>query len=218
MSKRPSWRDAADEDEQPSVARPKKKPAWQMEQSDEEGERGDEQEQEKSAQPSVAERLLAEAAAFAARAASTNPETAADADVSVSAARDEDSQAANGEDREAALRKQLIASQQAETAPRGGTTNLASSPGKSPAVGPAHPQRSPAREANSLEDIGSRTVDCFEKESKLGEGQYGAVYKARDKVTGEFVALKKVKMERCVPAPLCSAVLVGKPPRVRWSY
>jgi hypothetical protein len=217
MSKRPSWRDAADEDEQTSDARAKKKPAWQMEQSDEEGEHGDAQEQEKPVQPSVAERLLAEAAAFAAHTAGTSPEAAADADGAVAAAREESADA-NGEDREAALRKQLIASQQAETTSRSGTAASTNSPGESPATGSTHPQRSPAREANSLEDIGSRTVDCFEKESKLGEGQYGAVYKARDKVTGEIVALKKVKMERCVPAPLCSLVLAGKPPRVRWAY
>ena len=50
MSKRPSWRDATDDYEegevreraveQPPVARPKKKPAWQLEESDdEEGDR-----------------------------------------------------------------------------------------------------------------------------------------------------------------------------------
>lgn len=40
-----------------------------------------------------------------------------------------------------------------------------------------------------------RSVDDFEKLSKLGEGTYGVVYKARNKRTGEIVALKKVKMD-----------------------
>ena len=126
-------------------------------------------EQAKPAQPSVADRLLAEAAAFAARATGGSAETACDADENGAA---EGGGASNsGEDREAALRKQLIDSQQVEAAPRGGAAAPSSSPGESP----AQPHRSPAREANSLEDIGSRTVDCFEK-VKLGEGQYGAVY------------------------------------------
>eukprot|EP01043_Picozoa_sp_COSAG02_P047480 COSAG02_NODE_4556_length_5219_cov_3.546094_8_plen_184_part_00 len=179
-----------------------------MEDSDEEGGDGGAQEPEKSAQLSVADRLLAEAAAFAARTAGNSAETAVDDGECAGA--QADSAHASGEDREAELRKQLLAGQQVDAAPRGGTAALASSPGESPATEPVLPQLSPAREANSLEDIGSRTVDCFEKESKLGEGQYGAVYKARDKVTGEFVALKKVKMERCASAPPRSIVLAGE--------
>jgi hypothetical protein len=216
MSKRPSWRDADDEEDEPAAAaaaaRPaKKKPAWQMEESDEEADGGSALAAEKPGQPSVADRLLAEAAAFAARAAGTG---APDGSSGTAAEGDADG---SGDEREAALREQLIASQQTEAAPRGGATASSSSPGESPAgAPPAQLQRSPAREANSLEGIGSRTVDCFEKESKLGEGQYGAVYKARDKVTGEIVALKKVKMERCarlchfapVSASLCSAALL----------
>ena len=34
----------------------------------------------------------------------------------------------------------------------------------------------------------------FEKIQEIGEGTYGTVYKARDKQTGEIVALKKVRM------------------------
>ncbi|KAJ0976983.1 hypothetical protein J5N97_012457 [Dioscorea zingiberensis] len=43
---------------------------------------------------------------------------------------------------------------------------------------------------------GCRSVDEFEKLNKINEGTYGVVYRARDRKTGEIVALKKVKMER----------------------
>jgi cell division cycle 2-like protein len=43
---------------------------------------------------------------------------------------------------------------------------------------------------------GCRNVDCYEKLNHIEEGTYGVVYRARDKQTGEIVALKKVKMVR----------------------
>ncbi|KAK4788506.1 hypothetical protein SAY86_019825 [Trapa natans] len=42
---------------------------------------------------------------------------------------------------------------------------------------------------------GSRGVDCFEKLEQVGEGTYGRVYMAREKITGEIVALKRIRME-----------------------
>lgn len=44
----------------------------------------------------------------------------------------------------------------------------------------------------------ARTADCmdrYEKKEKVGEGTYGVVYKAIDKITGEIVALKKTRLE-----------------------
>ncbi|KAM7537305.1 hypothetical protein Aperf_G00000064233 [Anoplocephala perfoliata] len=40
-----------------------------------------------------------------------------------------------------------------------------------------------------------RSVSDFEKLNRIGEGTYGIVYRARDSITGEIVALKKVRME-----------------------
>ncbi|KAJ3080264.1 hypothetical protein HK100_010193, partial [Physocladia obscura] len=40
-----------------------------------------------------------------------------------------------------------------------------------------------------------RSVDCYEKLNRIEEGSYGIVYRARDKQTGEIVALKKLKLE-----------------------
>ena len=38
-------------------------------------------------------------------------------------------------------------------------------------------------------------MDNFCKLEKIGEGTYGIVYKAKDKVTGKYVALKKIRIE-----------------------
>ncbi|KAK9060182.1 hypothetical protein SSX86_020886 [Deinandra increscens subsp. villosa] len=50
------------------------------------------------------------------------------------------------------------------------------------------------RSVNMLQ--GCRSVDEFERLNKIDEGTYGVVYRAKDKKTGEIVALKKVKMEK----------------------
>ncbi|KDP36429.1 hypothetical protein JCGZ_08698 [Jatropha curcas] len=42
---------------------------------------------------------------------------------------------------------------------------------------------------------GSRSVDCFEKLEQVGEGTYGQVYMAKERKTGEIVALKKIRMD-----------------------
>lgn len=43
---------------------------------------------------------------------------------------------------------------------------------------------------------GCRSVENYEKLNRIAEGTYGVVYRARDKRSGEVVALKRVKMER----------------------
>ncbi|XP_057416218.1 cyclin-dependent kinase G-2 isoform X2 [Lotus japonicus] len=56
------------------------------------------------------------------------------------------------------------------------------------------PPAAPQRTVNMLQ--GCRSVDEFERLNKIDEGTYGVVYRAKDKKTGEIVALKKVKMEK----------------------
>lgn len=37
--------------------------------------------------------------------------------------------------------------------------------------------------------------EVFQKVEKIGEGTYGVVYKARNKRTGQLVALKKIRLD-----------------------
>uniref|UniRef100_A0A1B6D7P7 Cyclin-dependent kinase 12 n=2 Tax=Clastoptera arizonana TaxID=38151 RepID=A0A1B6D7P7_9HEMI len=48
---------------------------------------------------------------------------------------------------------------------------------------------------SNVNDWGERCVDVFEVIAQIGEGTYGQVYKAKDRRTGELVALKKVRLE-----------------------
>ena len=46
-------------------------------------------------------------------------------------------------------------------------------------------------------------LSSFQKIEKIGEGTYGIVYKARDRKTGNLVALKKIRPEsenECIPS------------------
>jgi serine/threonine protein kinase len=41
----------------------------------------------------------------------------------------------------------------------------------------------------------TKSIKNFQKICKIGNGTYGVVYKALDQATGEYVAIKKVKMD-----------------------
>lgn len=41
----------------------------------------------------------------------------------------------------------------------------------------------------------SADMDAFQKVEKIGEGTYGVVYKAKNRETGQFVALKKIRLD-----------------------
>ncbi|XP_066413524.1 cyclin-dependent kinase 10 isoform X1 [Molothrus aeneus] len=82
----------------------------------------------------------------------------------------------------------------------------ASEPGPEPAPGPAEPELEPLRlrrlcgdgffEVPAADRLGRcRSVKEFEKLNRIGEGTYGIVYRARDTLTNETVALKKVRMD-----------------------
>jgi CTD kinase subunit alpha len=43
--------------------------------------------------------------------------------------------------------------------------------------------------------IREKGASMFERIGQVGEGTYGKVYKARNTLTGELVALKKIRME-----------------------
>jgi|EP01046_Picozoa_sp_COSAG06_P030044 serine/threonine protein kinase len=39
-------------------------------------------------------------------------------------------------------------------------------------------------------------MEAYQKLEKVGEGTYGVVYKAKNRETGDIVALKKIRLER----------------------
>lgn len=41
----------------------------------------------------------------------------------------------------------------------------------------------------------SMAMDVFQKVEKIGEGTYGVVYKAKNRQTGQLVALKKIRLD-----------------------
>jgi serine/threonine protein kinase len=38
-------------------------------------------------------------------------------------------------------------------------------------------------------------MEKYQRVEKIGEGTYGVVYKARDKATNNFIALKKIRLD-----------------------
>ena len=59
------------------------------------------------------------------------------------------------------------------------------------------PETPSNREAHAERKVVSREKggSIFERIGLVGEGTYGKVYKARNTLTGELVALKKIRME-----------------------
>ena len=92
----------------------------------------------------------------------------------------------------------------AATSPsRGPTPGRASTPGRAPDAGPAQLQADGARRVFSTVSfsgkpmppgLACRSVDVYEKLHKIDEGTYGVVYKAKERKTGDIVALKQVKL------------------------
>ena len=58
---------------------------------------------------------------------------------------------------------------------------------------PRYNSRLPVR--GSLYPRSRIRMERYQKIEKIGEGTYGVVYKSKDRVTGEIVALKKIRLE-----------------------
>lgn len=78
--------------------------------------------------------------------------------------------------------------------------------GKEPAPAPAPPKavpigRNPSHSVyvpprtRHPSIIPSRSVYCYERLNQIEEGSYGVVFRAKDKQTGDIVALKKLKLD-----------------------
>lgn len=45
------------------------------------------------------------------------------------------------------------------------------------------------------DNSGGNEIERYQRISKIGEGTYGVVYKARDKLTNDVVAVKKIRLD-----------------------
>ena len=45
-----------------------------------------------------------------------------------------------------------------------------------------------------LNNLPGDTAERYQRINKIGEGTYGVVYKARDKLTNQIVAVKKIRL------------------------
>jgi cell division cycle 2-like protein len=60
---------------------------------------------------------------------------------------------------------------------------------------PKEPASGIPRPHNPIFD-GCRSVDCYERLNYISQGTYGVVFRARDKITGEMVAIKQIKFDQ----------------------
>ena len=73
-------------------------------------------------------------------------------------------------------------------------------------------RRHPTGGFAQLKRRAARGLQNFENLDQIGEGTYGQVFMAKDKGTGEIVALKKVGVGRVsVPRPLHGVTLAKRP-------
>jgi cell division cycle 2-like protein len=81
----------------------------------------------------------------------------------------------------------------ADAAATSSPTTAQTEPDTANATPPVRPYRRPRPIPPLIRPCGS--VDRYERLNRIDEGSYGVVYRGRDRVTGEIVALKRLKCE-----------------------
>ena len=82
-----------------------------------------------------------------------------------------------------------------QTGSRSGGGAGAEGRGLGAAAGKGGPERGGERRGAVCFPGSSADMDVFQKVEKIGEGTYGVVYKAKNKETGQLVALKKIRLD-----------------------
>jgi len=65
----------------------------------------------------------------------------------------------------------------------------------------------------SCEKRNETTMENYEKIKALGQGTWGVVHMAKQKTTGRFVAIKKIKSERPEEGWVCSEFVISSSPK-----